>query len=381
MDVAMSTFEKATEGINPYPGQQPSAPAEPAPAKEAAPAPTKQDKVADGLPEEFLTGKKETVKTETTDEFEKLVNSAPNGQLRHEQFKQLQAATKAKVAALQADLAKRDEELAKLRGLEVPESAKKEHERLSKRAAELEAELERVAYERSPKFKEKFGARETAMRSQLEATAKDLGVEDHQVAQLNALSGRRRFEMIDELDIPQSAKGALSSLAMQLDGIKAEREADLGRSREELTAWQQEQEQERKQQEQALRAEEDRVFAEELGTATTTLPAFQKIEGNEAWNKEVESRIEQARQFFNGGADIKQLAQLALRGMNDLVSEKIIKAQQQRLKEYADQLSRYKSTNPGGGSAPEIKTDKSGMNPMERAMATFEEKTAGIRQY
>ena len=120
------------------------------------------------------------------------------------------------------------------------------------------------------------------------------------------------------------------------------------------------------------RTEEDKVFSESLSDARSKLAAFRKIDGNDSWNASVAEREEYAKNFFNGGATIRQMADLALLGMDHPVQARIIAKQEATIKNLSEQVSKLTAAGSAGGSAPGYKPDESGITAEERAMRTFD---------
>lgn len=305
----------------------------------------------DGIPDQFLTDKKQ--EAPAVDEFAEMVKEAPKGQIAHERWRQLQTLSSQRVEAANKE---RDELRAQLEQLKsgqgVPEETKKELEALRKRADEAEAELERTAYERTPKFKERFVEPENRVREAVKGIGKEYNLEAADVEDLITVKGRRRDDMVEALEMTPAAKQRLITELSHLDRLSAERETELTRSRDQLRATYEEQERAAKANQERERAEEDRIFGERLEMAKSKLHGFMKIDGDEGWNKKVEGRIEYAKRFFNGQVKAEEMTDVILRGMNGEVQDKVIDRLKGQVKTLTEQLGKLTKAGPGGGQAP-----------------------------
>jgi hypothetical protein len=84
-----------------------------------------------------------------------------------------------------------------------------------------------------------------------------------------------------------------------------------------------------------------------------TFEPFQKVDGQDEWNKGVEERLKQAREFFNGDADLEKLAEITLYGIGAKKLHSMFKTVQGKLAEVMAENAKLKSASPsinGNGS-------------------------------
>lgn len=337
------------------PTEEPEKPVEAPPVEKKAETPE--------LPEEVFTGKHE-------DPDKALLEEAPKGPLKHENWAKLQA----KAKEWQSKAQELEE---KLKNPIVPDDFKNDLEATKARLAEREAELERIAVERSPKFKELFTDKETHLRETYKSISKDLGIEEDQAEAIFNSKGKKRYELIDDLDVPQSAKADLTTMLRQKDELGTQRDNFLSKSREELHAWEESHKAENDARLAKLHEHETRIFESKLSELTKANPLLQKIEGNEKWNTVVEQNIAEAKRFFSGNITAEEAADYAIAGATAKQAFRMFEVARERLQAANEELSRLKAAAPTvEGSAGKTTVDDSKLSIEERAKKTFMEMAA-----
>lgn len=311
------------------------------------------------VPESVITGKKPEeegwytppagLKGKSHEHWEKIVNKAKEFETKAQQLEE------------------------KLKNPVIPDDFRSDFEATKARLAEREAELERVAVERSPKFQELFTKKEKGIKESFSSLSKDLGVDSDVAEQLLSASGKKRYEMIDDLDIPQSAKSDLTVLLRQKDELSKEKESFLSQSNEAMRAWQEEQQAQEDSRLAKLKQHEDRIFNTKLEALTKTLAPLQKI-GDEKWDAAVETNIAEAKRFFSGQITAEEAAEYAIAGATAKQVYKMFEVAQVRLQKAEEELQRLKAASPSVESPGKAKPeDDSKMTFEERAMKTFRE--------
>lgn len=328
---------------------------EPVPEVTTAPvviAPVKTDAapVDDGLPPELL-GKPAAPVVSPEEEFDKLVSEPPKGQIKSEQFKQVQAGAKKEVERYRAELAALKADLEKRNGMEAPEPLLNELKTLKQAKADMEAELERAAYERSPKFKEKFVAAEERLKAQITRAGKDYELSDDDIASLSSASSKRRGQMIEDMDISQTAKGDLAALLRQKDMLDDEKASALSQSREQLTAYQREQKEAREEQQAREQAEETRILAETREKARQTMLGFKPIPGNPKWEAERTAREERVASRLQAST-VPELIEAFHLAEDHPILRRVVTAQERTIAELIEKVARLTAAGPGGGAGP-----------------------------
>jgi len=166
-----------------------------------------------------------------------------------------------------------------------------------KKLETIEAELERTAFERSPKFKEKFQAPYEESISKAMAFAQEYA-EDISVAEKAlSLKGKERLEYIDEAFGGGAASAQFLSLVNDVDGKLGSLTEAMNNHKETAIKITQEEENQRKANTEKIIRNFDRV-AEHLASKTEF---FRKGDDEEA-NAEVENRIKAAKAIMLGEA-------------------------------------------------------------------------------
>lgn len=324
------------------------------------------------VPEQFL-GKKET----EVDEWEQIVAEEPKGPLKHENYKKVIQVSSKKIEALRAELAQREAKVAEYekRGAIVPEEVAAKLKHVEDTLAEREALLERIAVQESPKFKEKFSSKEQAISQRLEKTAKEMGLDNELIQQALTSSLKRRTELMDNLDVSPTVRGQIDSLMVQYDLLQDDKGNFLNQSKEEAARWQAEQKETIARQEQERTAYEDRVFNETIDEMSKNFAPFQEVEGNEQWNSQVRAFREEARKYFNGQLDLKDIAKVVVKGVGAQALEQINTALHSKLENAYKEIASLKKAQPGASGnipTPDGKVDDRHLSPQERARLTFQ---------
>jgi hypothetical protein len=334
-----------------------SKPANPEPEKPAEAPPVEKKAEPQEIPEEVITGRQ--------DPEEELLTASPKGPLKHENWAKLQA----KAKEWQAKAREFEE---KLRTPTIPEDFKNDFEAAKAKLAEREAELERIAVERSPKFRELFTSKEEGLKTAFQATAKELDLDQDTADAIFNSKGKKRYELIDDLDIPQSAKADITTMLRQKDAIGSEREEFLAQSNEKLSKWNEEQKAQEDSRIAKLHEHETRIFEGKLSELTKTMPVLQKIEGNDKWNAAVDQNIAEARRFFEGRVTADEAADYAIAATVSKQVFRMFEVTRERLQAATEELNRLKAAapsveNPGN----KFVEDDSKLSFEERAKKTF----------
>lgn len=304
-----------------------------------------------GIPDELLSEKAKEVDPDAD-----LLDAEPVGQLKHDNFKRVQAKAKKEIAAAQKE---RDDLAAKIKEFEVrgtDDKTKFKLEQLEKDLSERDSELERLAFERSPRFQKQFVAREQATVARAKQALVDAGGDAALLDEILAAKGPRRFALLDELDTQSaSARQYLITALSEHDAIQSEKAAALGESRERLTQWQNE---DKAQQEAAASqrtVEMKKLLDRTIIETATEFEPFRKVEGNDKWNAEVDERIAEVHRIAVGESTEKEIVQKIARGVAaDRIHQmfRTVRDENTKLKE---RIASLEAAQPGaGGRAPAI---------------------------
>lgn len=314
----------------------------PAPAAknaEAAPVVTDATEESEFPPE--MMGKDAPVKEAAKDDLDEIQPSAKMGQESRSNFDKLKAI--AKEARVERDKFKSEFEALKAKPVIVADSdaLKQAHDRVR----EMEATLERSNFQLSPKFKaivtEKNQAIEDA-KAYLEGSEIDKSVIDLAAR----LTGPKRVAALRDAGIDPETIASISPFLAHSDRKERESQQALDQSaslRQEWEAQEQQSAHARKAQE---RAEEDRIYSEVGQRVSKVFAPFQKVEGAEKWNAQVESLNAQAKEFFNGSLPMDQMAEIAYYGVGAKVVDRMNHALKSENKALRDQVSKLSAAQP-----------------------------------
>lgn len=348
---------------------------EPEIVPETPPAATPDAKAeADPIPPELLgiEPKKEE------DELTKLLAEEPKGHIKNEHFKKVQTLAAARIQAAQAEKDQLAKELAEVKGRLnedfIPEKVRKQLEDYQVRLKEREEELGRIAVERSPAFKEKFTNRKTSLVNQLTKTAEDLGLDKSVAKQLIHADLKKRVEILDNLELSASGQSYLTSLIQQHDQVDQDEQSFLADWQTQKARMEEEEMTQSTAQKARMKEEEDRDFQKVLDEMGKSFAPIRKVEGNDAWNKQVDSIIERAKHFYDGNFSNREFAEIVVAGCGaqqlGAINARLIETNRALAEENASLKAAGPSVPPVGSKAPV--QDDSKLSFEERAKRTFD---------
>lgn len=334
------------------------------------PVATVEDEVVEGTPTLVPTKVKEVVKDKSESlipaEFidkkpaevvdEPLVADEVKQNLKgkaRESFDRLETAAKTRIEKLQQELAEARKQPTAAPAKEQEDAYKAALER----ATVLEQELERAAYERSPKF-QRFGAEEKAelgiAKSYLEGTEVNAAIID---AATHA-NGPARIKLMREAGMDAETIAAVGPHLARADALRRERDASLENWRAGLTHDMEAQKAQAKQQKEAREVEERTIFKTVGDEMKATLPAFKRVDGHEKWNAMVEQNEKDAEAFFAGTKPLPELAKLAYLGVSARTTMVMNEELTRMLNEARSENVRLKAAQPSSGNGGEKKPEK-----------------------
>lgn len=359
-----------------------TAPAAIAPATPPPPEPKAPEPAAPPAPEPpklAVTAPAEPAKPAAEDDESKWPRSAKDWDAFKAKRKERETALSKERDDIKAERDRLNEEITTLKG----QGPSPELETLKKERDEYEQQLRLHAVENHPKFKAYFDGKTNA---QIELAKRIVGT-DNADAISKALAlpeGDYRDAKIQEVfdTLSPLQQSRLGSVTNALSEIQAERQTEVARSRENFEKMQTEQ----KTAQERTAAESNKAAQDAVNDALakaqdpkTGLFLFQKQEGNEAWNKEVDSRIAGFKHLATGPATREQRIQAC---RDAAAFPAVLRYAQERDAEIAKLTAQVKSLSavqpsPGGkgnatpennGTPVPIKIN-SGSRPMEASKA------------
>lgn len=338
----------------------------------------KEEKVDTLIPAEFIDKKTEVVIPIDEPLVAEDVKQNLKGKAR-ESFDKLETAAKTRIEKLQ-------QELADARKQPVGAPAK-EHEDAYKaaleRSAALEQELERSAYERSPKY-QRFGTEEKAelglAKSYLEGTNVNAAIID---AATHA-NGPARIKIMRESGMDAETIAAVGPHLARVDALRRERDASLENWRTTMTHDMEVQKAQAAQQEARRVADEASVYEKVSAEMQKNDPAFTLVEGNSKWNARVEENKRETLEFYKGKKSLEDIARIVHLGISAGTKDIMISELTRMLNEERSASARLKAAQPNTGTGGEKKTEKVNAddpkNSSQHYRSAFNAEMAAVRE-
>lgn len=245
-----------------------------------------------------------------------------------------------------------------------------------KRAQELDERLKLVAVEKHPDFERYFKGKTD---EQMDLAGKIVPIEKaDRVKKILALqSGEWRDSQIEELlsDMTTMQQSRFGAVVNALDRLEIEKGNEISNY---SARYQQLRESEKSKSEQTRTANAARVksVVEATRAKLADSPAYQKRDGDEAWNKEVEGRFNVAQALIDGKVSVEQGVEAAYHAAAFPALLQSVKAMDSehkaKIAELEAKVAALSASTPsaGGGRTAATTTEKkaefrSGVNPME----------------
>jgi hypothetical protein len=286
---------------------------------------------------------------------------------RDEQY----AAKDAAIKKLESDLQAERERVAKA----IPASESPEFDALRKERDLYSEQLKVVSVENHPKFKAHF---ENRTNAQVDLAKRIVGAEkaERLTTLLKMQDSDYKTSQIENLisDLSPMNQSRIAGVVNALDEIANERQTEISKAREnydKLTAEQQAQANNRKQ-------GIEKMFSERINLAQDKEKGFflfQPREGDEAWNKAVNERIDSAKLLLFGNPKPDRLMQAALDAAAYPELLKSMLAADQEIEKLRGQVKELSGASPqitggrnanGGEATPPVQ-HKAGTRPMDAA--------------
>jgi hypothetical protein len=172
-----------------------------------------------------------------------------------------------------------------------------DYEAVKKQAEEYSGIISQISVENHPKFKAYYDG---AVTNQIELAKQIVGTDNAKtVEEVLALpDGSLREERISELFgvLTPLQQSRLGGIVNQISNIQAERSNEIKKSKDTFAAMQKQKENEAGAKIEGFKT----MFDAESKKLQADHPAFQKRQGDDAWNAEVDQRIEQTKNYLFG---------------------------------------------------------------------------------
>lgn len=234
----------------------------------------------------------------------------------------------------------------------------KEHEErirlATERAEKLEAELERAAYNRSPKF-QKFESEHTAelasAKSYLEGTEISATILDVAANQ----TGQARLKTLRDAGMDAETIAAVGPHLARADAIRRERDASLDNWKQNQTAEQEHAKSQQARQEQERQAQDQIVLKEVATRKMKDNPAFTKVDGHEKWNAMVDRNLKDAEDFAMGRKQLSELFEIGYDGIGARTQKIMYDEVKKEVVSLREEVGRLRAAQPGTGKSVDVK--------------------------
>ena len=187
-------------------------------------------------------------------------------------------------------------------------SSSEDLDRIKKERDQLSEELKLTAIERHPEFRRKYEERAGAIVSQAKEMV-GMGLEQKITQLMFMPDSDDRTEQLDDIfaELPVSKQARLAGLISEVDKLQADRTQELANADETLNQLQS-QDQSQLQERLELTS---KTF-DEVAQQASNLEMYRLKDGDEDWNREVEGRMNVARNIFTGSSNQEDLALASL---------------------------------------------------------------------
>jgi hypothetical protein len=206
--------------------------------------------------------------------------------------------------------------------------------------------VERVALERSPLFKSKVIDQEELIRARLAKVIPGTGITEQEAASLLRGDLTTREGILESRQMSAMRRTQIVDLLSKWDEVAEERDRMLARGKESLSAFIREQQAAEESRRAQFMRESEKVFDDQEALCTPKLEPYQRIDGNEDWNRNTVVLRQAARRIYSGAVDRQTLAQVALLAPAAVVYQKLFQGAQARIQELEAQVNKMRGVVP-----------------------------------
>jgi hypothetical protein len=289
------------------------------------------------------------------------------GKLKDKAAKHLQAALD-RAAELEREIKKNTQSGSDLTGLQEKLAA------AQKKAADVEEQFAKVAYEKSPKFQAQFTEQENTAIELAKSYLDGTDVKQDIIDLAARATGRKRIEILKDAGLDDTSITAIMPHLASFDTIQRNKQTALTNWKV-ISTQEREEAQRAEASAKAARTEQENKVWETVLSKSDLLP-LRKSKDNAEWNTRAEALVTEAKQIFNGdGADLPKFAETILKGRAYDVQQEVLDHLRGENQSLRAENARLKSAAPGGiitaGTPDGAPVDTSKMTREEVAKSTF----------
>lgn len=250
------------------------------------------------------------------------------------------------------------------------------------RSRAISEDFEKVAFERSPKFKAQFGEREKTAIELAKSYLDGTEIKPEIVDLAAHATGRKRIEILQDAKLDESTISAVLPHLANFDTIQREKQSVLANWKVEAGKAQEELSQFSKVQMERKARQENEVW-EKVVSKIDLLP-LRKSKDNSEWNTRGDEIVAEAKRLYNGeGADLPTFAETILRGVASRAQDEVVDHLKGEVANLRAENAKLKSAAPGGsinaGTQDGAPVDTTKMSREEVSKQTFNQELGKAR--
>jgi hypothetical protein len=217
---------------------------------------------------------------------------------------------------------------------------------LRKRLADAQSIVERVAIERSPLFKSKVIDQEELLKTRLAKILDGTGITPAEGEAILNGNLSTRENILENRQMSTFRRQQVADLLSRWDQVTEERERMTSRGRETLVEYLKEQQAAQESARAKFLRESVQVFEDQLALAIPKLEVYNRIEGNDAWNKSADALKTVARRLYDGNVPREMVAQAAILAPAAVAYQQLLRAAYGQIEELKGQVAKLRGVQP-----------------------------------
>jgi hypothetical protein len=217
---------------------------------------------------------------------------------------------------------------------------------LRKRLGDAQGIVERVAIERSPLFKSKVIDQEELLKARLGKVLDGTGITPVEAEAVLRGNLNVRENILENRQMSAFRRQQVADLLSRWDQVAEERERMTTRGRETLTEYLKEQQAAQESARAKFLRESAQVFEDQLSLAIPKLEVYNRIEGNDAWNKSADALKTVARRLYDGNVPREMVAQAAILAPAAVAYQQLLRAAYGQIEELKGQVAKLRGVQP-----------------------------------
>jgi hypothetical protein len=217
---------------------------------------------------------------------------------------------------------------------------------LRKRLMDAQGIVERVAIERSPLFKSKVIDQEELIKARLGKVVDGTGITPVEAEAILRGNLNTRENILENRQMSAFRRQQIADLLSRWDQVAEERDRMTTRGRETLTEYLKEQQAAQESARAKFLRESAQVFEDQLQLAIPKLEVYNRIEGNEAWNKSADALKTVARRLYDGNVSREMVAQAAILAPAAVAYQQLLRTAYGQIEELKGQVAKLRGVQP-----------------------------------